>query len=255
MHESNINTPMLVFLKAKGWTRRSSRTTRRSTGRRTTSGGRHVQRGAALHGPAPARPCRRRPGLPENRDYLTYNGVTTVADMNTGGTNYDLEMSSLKRNFDVPDSPVRVRLTPDVMKLAAALKSPSGDETGGRLKARTRAPDLQRRHQAVRRRCHVLAGHADWTPGYIDGMRGMDQPARSVRGIRAQLLERGYQIHVHTNGDGGPRWCSTPCRRWRTKSRAPITAHDRTLWLRERRYCASDRQAECPGFGQSVLPP
>ena len=32
--------------------------------------------------------------------------------MNTGGTNYELEMSSLKRNFDTPDSPVRVRLTP-----------------------------------------------------------------------------------------------------------------------------------------------
>ena len=44
--------------------------------------------------------------------------------MNTGGTNYGLEMSSLERNFDVPDSPVRVCLTPDVMKLAAALKSP-----------------------------------------------------------------------------------------------------------------------------------
>jgi len=31
----------------------------------------------------------------------------------------------------------------------------------------------------------------------------MDQPARSVRGLRRSYWNAGYQIHVHTNGDGG----------------------------------------------------
>ncbi len=42
--------------------------------------------------------------------------------MNTGGVNWDLEPGALKRTFDREDSPVHVRLTPDVMALAAAMK-------------------------------------------------------------------------------------------------------------------------------------
>lgn len=62
-------------------------------------------------------------GYAKARDYLNFNGITTVADMSTGNVNWDLEIGALKRTFDREDSPVRVRLTPDAIALAAAMKN------------------------------------------------------------------------------------------------------------------------------------
>jgi hypothetical protein len=62
-------------------------------------------------------------GFMKVRNYLNLNGITTVADLNTGGVNWDLEIGALRRTFDRDDSPVRVRLTPDAAALGAALKS------------------------------------------------------------------------------------------------------------------------------------
>jgi hypothetical protein len=146
------------------------------------------------------------PGYRKTRDYLTYNGVTTVADMNTGGTNYGLEMSSLKRSFDVPDSPVRVRLTPDVMKLAAALKSPEAAmKLVGGLKSQNTG------HLIFNGGIKLFADGAMFSqamqlgpPGYIDGHQGVwiSQPGPFAEFARS-YWNAGYQIHVHTNGDGG----------------------------------------------------
>lgn len=146
------------------------------------------------------------PGYLKTRDYLTYNGVTTVADMNTGGTNYDLEMAALKRNFDTPDSPVRVRLTPDVYKLSLSLKSPEAAmRLVGSLKARNT------RHLVFNNGVKLFADGAMFSqamqlnpPGYIDGHKGewITQPG-PFEDFARSYWNAGYQIHVHTNGDGG----------------------------------------------------
>jgi predicted amidohydrolase YtcJ len=148
------------------------------------------------------------PGYLKTRDYLTYNGVTTVADMNTGGTNWDLEISALRRNLDTADSPVRVRLTPDVMKLAAALKSPEAAlDLVGQMKAGNT------RHLVFNNGIKLFADGAMFSqamqinePGYIDGHKGewITQPAEFA-GFARSYWNAGYQIHVHTNGDGGAR--------------------------------------------------
>ena len=148
------------------------------------------------------------PGYLKTRDYLTYNGVTTVADMNTGGTNYELEMASLKRNFETPDSPVRVRLTPDVYKLSLTLKSP---DAAMRLVEGLKAQNT--RHLIFNNGVKLFADGAMFSqamqlnaPGYIDGHKGewITQPG-PFEDFARRYWNAGYQIHVHTNGDGGAR--------------------------------------------------
>lgn len=148
------------------------------------------------------------PGYRKTRDYLTYNGVTTVADMNTGGTNWDLEMGALKRNMDQPDSPVRVRLTPDVYKIGLALKSPEA--------AMQRVAGLKQqnsRNLVFNNGIKLFADGAMFSqamqinrPGYIDGHQGewITQPA-AFEAIARSYWSAGYQIHVHSNGDGGAK--------------------------------------------------
>jgi predicted amidohydrolase YtcJ len=209
MHEIYINTPMLAFLKAKGlnedkfedhpqidWTKN------------------HFWEDGMFSVALPymagilLNPAAADPGYLKTRDYLTYNGVTTVADMNTGGTNYELEVASLKRNFDTPDSPVRVRLTPDVMKLAAALKSPEAAmKLVGQLQAQNSG------HLIFNNGIKLFADGAMFSqamqigaPGYIDGHHGewISQPGPFAEFARS-YWNAGYQIHVHTNGDAGAR--------------------------------------------------
>lgn len=148
------------------------------------------------------------PGHLKTRDYLNFNGVTTVADMNTGGTNYELEMAALKRNFDTPDSPVRVRLTPDVYKLSLSLKSP---EAAMKLVGQLKAGNT--RNLVFNNGVKLFADGAMFsqamqlnTPGYVDGHRGeWITPPGALEQFARSYWNAGYQIHVHTNGDGGAR--------------------------------------------------
>lgn len=207
MHEVYINTPMLAYLKSKGLNAEKFKDHPQIDWKKN-----HFWEdgmfSVALPYMAPILldPSAADPGYRKTRDYLTYNGVTTVADMNTGGTNYELEMASLKRNFDVPDSPVRVRLTPDVMKLAAVLKSPEAAmKLVGGLKAQSTG------HLIFNDGIKLFADGAMFSlamqigpPGYIDGHAGqwISQPGPFLEFARS-YWNAGYQIHVHTNGDGG----------------------------------------------------
>ncbi len=207
MHEIYINTPMLALLKAKGLNEEKFKDHPQIDWKRN-----HFWEDGMFSVALPYMagilldPAAADPGYLKTRDYLTYNGVTTVADMNTGGTNYDLEMASPKRNFDTADSPVRVRLTPDVMKLAAALKSPEAAmKLVGQLNSRNT------RHLIFNGGIKLFADGAMFSqamqigpPGYIDGHHGewISQPGPFADFARS-YWNAGYQIHVHTNGDGG----------------------------------------------------
>jgi predicted amidohydrolase YtcJ len=148
------------------------------------------------------------PAYLKTRDYLTYNGVTTVADLSTGSTNWDMEMAALKRTMDTADSPIRVRLTPDVYKLSLALKSPDAAmKLVGQLK------DQNTRHLVFNNAIKLFADGAMFSqamqigdPGYIDGHKGewITQPDAFAEFARS-YWNAGYQIHVHTNGDGGAK--------------------------------------------------
>ncbi|MDC8786889.1 amidohydrolase [Roseateles koreensis] len=154
-------------------------------------------------------PARVDKGYARTRDYLTYNGVTTVGDMATGSTNWDLEIAALKRTFEKDDSPVRVRLTPDVYKLSAAMKG-GADEV---LDMVSKLATKNSRHLVFNNGIKLFADGAMFSqamqisePGYIDGHAGqwIIQPAPFEEYAR-RYWNAGYQIHVHTNGDGGAK--------------------------------------------------
>jgi predicted amidohydrolase YtcJ len=209
MHEIYINTPMLELLKTKGLD-----TDKHKDHPQIDWKKKHFWEdgmfGVALPSMAGIllAPAAADPGFRKTRDYLNYNGITTVADMNTGGTDLALEMSALQRNLDTPDSPVRVRLTPDVYKLGLALKSPEAAmKLVGELKAKNT------RHLIFNNGIKLFADGAMFSqamqlgePGYIDGHKGewITQPSPFLEVARS-YWNAGYQIHVHTNGDGGAR--------------------------------------------------
>ncbi|MBS1223067.1 MAG: hypothetical protein H6R23_2687 [Proteobacteria bacterium] len=209
MHEIYINTPMLELLKTKGLDPDKHKDHPQIDWKK-----KHFWEdgmfGVALPSMAGIllAPAAADPGYRKTRDYLNYNGITTVADMNTGGTDLALEMSALQRNLDTPDSPVRVRLTPDVYKLGLALKSPEAAmKLVGELKAKNT------RHLIFNNGIKLFADGAMFSqamqlgePGYIDGHKGewITQPGPFLDVARS-YWNAGYQIHVHTNGDGGAR--------------------------------------------------
>lgn len=209
MHEIYLNTPMLALLKAKGMDENKFKDHPQIDWKKN-----HFWEDGMFSVAVPYMagflldPAAADPGYLKTRDYLNYNGITTVADMDTGGTNWDLEIAALKRNLDTPDSPVRVRLTPDVYKLSLALKSPEAVmKRVGELKSQNT------RHLVFNNGIKLFADGAMFSqamqisaPGYIDGHHGewITQPA-SFEEFARSYWKAGYQIHVHTNGDGGAK--------------------------------------------------
>jgi len=206
-HEAYFNTPMIKYLEAKGL---SAEQVKGNPQIDWDKG--HFFEDGFFKVAVPylagylLDPARVDKGYAKVRDYLTFNGVTTVADMNTGGVDWDLEVGALKRTFERADSPVRVRLTPDALALAATMKSQDAafDFIG-------KAGEQSSRHIFTNGAIKLFADGAMFSqamqlsnPGYIDGHKGewITQPAPFEEAAR-RYWNAGYQIHVHTNGDDG----------------------------------------------------
>ena len=206
-HEAYFNTAMLKFLEGRGLTQEKVK----GNPHVDWANGHFFEDGlfklvVPLMADYLLAPARVDKGFQRTRDYLTFNGVTTVADMNTGGVSWDLEIGALKRTFDRDDSAVRVRLTPDVMALSAGLKS--ADAAFAFI---GKAGEKNTRHILWNGGVKLFADGAMFSqlmqlspPGYIDGHQGawITQPAPFEEAAR-RYWNAGYQIHVHTNGDAG----------------------------------------------------
>ena len=206
-HEAYFNTPMLKYLEAKGLTEASVQGNPQidwATG--------HFLEDGFFKTAVPAlasyllAPARVDQGFARTRDYLTFNGVTTVADMSTGVTSWDLEIGALQRTFDRDDSPVRVRLTPDAGALGATLKSADAAFAFVGSTGERNTP-----HLFTNGAIKLFADGAFFSqamqisaPGYIDGHQGewITQPA-VFEDLARRYWNAGYQIHVHANGDAG----------------------------------------------------
>lgn len=209
-HEAYFNTPMLKYLESKGLSEEKVK----DNAQVDWANGHFFEDGFfKVAVPALAsyllNPARVDIGFAKTRKYLNFNGVTTVADMSTGGTNWDLELGGLQRNFDGADSPVRVRLTPDVSALSAAMKSA---DSAFDFVAKT--AEKNTRHIFTNGAVKLFADGAFFSqamqlgpPGYIDGHKGewITQPNKFEEYAR-RYWNAGYQIHVHTNGDQGAKF-------------------------------------------------
>ncbi|EGT5658856.1 amidohydrolase [Citrobacter braakii] len=209
MHEAYINTPMLKLLKAKGLDESKFKNHPQIDWSKN-----HFWEDGLFSVLLPYMssllldPAAADQGFLKTRNYLNYNGVTTVADMSTGAINWELEISALKRNLDTADSPIRVRLTPDVMKLAVSLKSPDAV-----MKFVSQLKSHNTEHLVFNNGIKLFADGAMFSqamqisaPGYIDGHKGewITQPTQFAKFARS-YWNAGYQIHVHTNGDDGAK--------------------------------------------------
>ena len=206
-HEAYFNTPMLKYLAGKGLTEEKVMGNPQINWQKG-----HFFEDGLFKTAVPVladyllAPARVDKGFTKTRDYLNFNGITTVVDMNTGGVNWDLEVGALTRTFDREDSPVRVRLTPDAVALAAAMKG--ADAAFAFI---GKAGEKNTKHIFTNGAMKLFADGAMFSqlmqispPGYIDGHQGVwvTQPAAFEEAAR-RYWNAGYQIHVHTNGDDG----------------------------------------------------
>ena len=206
-HEAYFNTAMIKYLESKGLSEEKAKGNPQIDWQKG-----HFWEDGLFKMAVPAladfflNPARVDDGYMKSRDYLNFNGITTVADMSDGSINWDYEISALNRSFGLPDSPIRVRLTPDVGALTNTLKSEEAafnfiKDIGGN----------NNRHLFTNGAIKLFADGAMYSqamqlnaPGYIDGHKGeWISPPDQFNKDLTRYWDAGYHIHVHSNGDGG----------------------------------------------------
>ena len=148
------------------------------------------------------------PGYDRNNAYLLSRGVTTVADLATGGVNWDLEFAAFQRNIVDKNVPLRVVLVPDAFKIIP--QTEGFDAAFGFVDTRLNAPDLPA-PLIGGKRIKLFADGAMFSllmalnpPGYVGfGQNEWITPQDDFRALARKYWDEGYRIHVHTNGDAG----------------------------------------------------
>jgi len=148
------------------------------------------------------------PGYARTNDYLRSKGVTTVGDMSTGGSNWELELSALQRNYIDLKTPLRITLHPDVYKLS---KQKGGFEKGFEFVNEQLTGGNIAHPLITGKRVKLFADGAIFSllmavnePGYVGkGQNEWLTPKEEFKEIAEKYWREGYRIHVHATGDGG----------------------------------------------------
>ena len=148
------------------------------------------------------------PGYARTNDYLRSKGVTTVGDMSTGGSNWELELSALQRNYVDLKTPLRITLHPDVYKLS---KQKGGLEKGFEFVNEQLTGGNIAHPLITGKRVKLFADGAIFSllmavnePGYVGkGQNEWLTPKEEFKEIAEKYWREGYRIHVHATGDGG----------------------------------------------------
>jgi len=148
------------------------------------------------------------PGYTRINEYLRSKGVTTVGDMSTGASNWELEIAALQRNYVDIKTPLRITLHPDVYKIA--IQKGSFDKGFEFVNRQLTSGNLA--HPLVAgKRVKLFADGAVFSllmavnePGYVGkGQNEWITPKDAFRKLAEKYWTEGYTIHVHTTGDGG----------------------------------------------------
>lgn len=148
------------------------------------------------------------PGYDRNNAYLLSKGVTTVGDLATGNVNWELELAALQRNIVDKNVPLRVILIPD----AFAMLAQKGGHDGAFefIDQQLANPDLPQ-PLIGGKRIKLFADGAMFSllmalnePGYVGfGHNEWITPRDEFRKLAEKYWDKGYKVHVHTNGDKG----------------------------------------------------
>ncbi len=148
------------------------------------------------------------PGFERTNAYLLSKGVTTVGDMSTGATNWDLELAALKRNYVDNETPLRITLHPDAYKMMA--QKGGFDEAFEFLNEQLTGGDLP--HPILGgKRIKLFADGAVFSslmalnePGYVGyGQNEWITPKDAFAKLAEKYWKEGYRVHVHVTGDAG----------------------------------------------------
>lgn len=151
-------------------------------------------------------PERRQSGLEAVRSIVHQGGVTTIADMGVGlYFGLEQEAALLRAAFGGKSSPVRIVLVP------AASSLPDASKRDAWLRAFEDFPAAASPKVRIGRHMKLLADGGFFAqymrmnpPGYIDGHKGKWlTPPAELEALARLFWDRGYQLHVHVNGDEG----------------------------------------------------
>ncbi len=151
-------------------------------------------------------PERLEAGLEAVRSIVHRGGITTIADMGVGlYFGLEQEASLLGAAFGGDSSPMRIVLVP----VASGLPDPS--ERDAWLQTIEEFPAAAAPKVRIGRHVKLLADGGFFAqymrmnpPGYIDGHEGKWlTPPTELETLARLFRDRGYQLHIHVNGDEG----------------------------------------------------
>jgi predicted amidohydrolase YtcJ len=140
------------------------------------------------------------------RDVIWRGGITTIADMGGGGyPMFEHEVASLTNSFGDDDTPFRTMVVPAIANTNLGIRL---DQLADELDT---YPELSTHRIIVKKHVKFLADGAFFAqymrmnpPGYTDGHEGkwLTEPDELLS-LTREFWNRGYQIHIHVNGDEG----------------------------------------------------
>jgi predicted amidohydrolase YtcJ len=138
-------------------------------------------------------------------DLSRQNGITTTSELAFGLIDLPLEEALFQRYFNDPMSPMRCVVVTD----AASLVAGKGDQALAYAKSLASRSTDKLIFNGVKffaDDAFLSLGMVIENPGYTDGRQGlfMTAPDQMVAAMRP-WWEAGFQINVHTNGNGGNR--------------------------------------------------
>lgn len=136
-------------------------------------------------------------------DLSRKNGVTTTSELDFGALNIELEQGLFDQTFNNPQMPIRCVVVTD----GAAMTATKGDQAIPFVQGLTKKNTDKLIFHGVKffaDDSFLSLGMVMEDPGYIDGRRGifLTPPDKMVE-IWLPWWKTGFQINVHTNGNGG----------------------------------------------------
>lgn len=136
-------------------------------------------------------------------DLSRQHGITTTSDLAFGAVNLPLEQVLFDTYFEDPRSPMRCVVVTD----AASVTAKKGEQAIGFVKGLMASSTDKLIFNGVKffaDDSFLSLGMVMENPGYTDGRKGIfiTPPDRMVERWRP-WWEAGFQIHVHSNGNGG----------------------------------------------------
>ncbi|MGA3317194.1 MAG: amidohydrolase [Candidatus Korobacteraceae bacterium] len=136
-------------------------------------------------------------------DLSRKNGVTTTSELDFGALNIELEQGLFDQTFNNPQMPIRCVVVTD----GAAMMATKGDQAIPFVQSLTKKNTDKLIFHGVKffaDDSFLSLGMVMENPGYIDGRQGifLTPPDKMVE-TWLPWWKAGFQINVHTNGNGG----------------------------------------------------